>query len=158
MSNPDHSPSPEDRRRAEIISRHLDPAYTAHLESAEPSSPPRSSRTTQSSNASARDQESSLKLQGGDVHRDLYKISARASPSPIQRAQTFSHPQRPSTTETVATQRQPGAFRRNFVLRQRAQSFTAPVTNNCVAFLDLYGSFAGEDLADSDDEDAIEDE
>jgi solute carrier family 36 (proton-coupled amino acid transporter) len=158
MSNPDHSPSPEDRRRAEIISRHLDPAYTAHLESAEPSSPPRSSRTTQSSNASARDQESSLKLQGGDVHRDLYKISARASPSPIQRAQTFSHPQRPSTTETAATQRQPGAFRRNFVLRQRAQSFTAPVTNNFVAFLDLYGSFAGEDLADSDDEDAIEDE
>ena len=156
MSNPDQSPSPEDRRRAEIVSRHLDPAYTANLEGVESSSPPRSSRTTQSSNVSAQDQESSLKLQGGDIHRDLYKITARASPSPVQRAQTFSHPQRPSTA--TAAQRQPGAFRRNYVLRERAQSFTAPVTKNFVAFLDLYGSFAGEDLADSDDENAIDDD
>jgi solute carrier family 36 (proton-coupled amino acid transporter) len=159
MSNPDRSSSAEDRRRAEIVARHLDSAHTADLESASPSSPPRSSRTTQSSNGSAPDQESSLKLQGGDIHRDLYKISERGRASPIQRAQTFSHPQRPSVEgQTVAERTEPGGFRRHYVLHQRAQSYTAPITKNFVSFLDLYGSFAGEDLADSDDEQAIEEE
>jgi solute carrier family 36 (proton-coupled amino acid transporter) len=157
----DRSPSAEDRRRAEIVSRHLDPAYTAQLEEASPPSPPRSShitQTSQSSNGSAQEHESSLKLQGGDIHRDLYKISERGRGSPIQRAQTFSHPQRPSLVETATEQREPGGFRRHYVLQQRAQSYAAPITRNFVAFLDLYGSFAGEDLADSDDENAIEDE
>lgn len=154
----DRSPSTEDRRRAEIVSRHLDPSYTAELDGALPSSPPRSSGATQSSNGSARDQESSLKLQGGDIHRDLYKISERGRASPIVRAQTFSHPQRPSLGESAAEQMEPGGFRRHYVLQQRAQSYAAPVTRNFVHFLDLYGSFAGEDLADSDDENAIEDE
>ncbi|KAN0089932.1 amino acid transporter [Hyaloscypha variabilis] len=158
MSNLDRSPSAEDRRRADIVSRHLDPSYTAEFEGAPSNSPPRSSRTTQNSNGSAADHESSLKLQGGDIHRDLYKISERGRASPIQRAQTFSHPQRPSIGETAAEQREPGGFRRHYVLQQRAQSYAAPITRNFVYFLDLYGSFAGEDLADSDDENAIEDE
>ncbi|KAE9366450.1 amino acid transporter [Stipitochalara longipes BDJ] len=158
MSNLDTSPSAEDRRRADIVSRHLDPSYTAQLESVSPSPAPSSSRATQDSNGSATDHESSLKLQGGDVHRDLYKISERGRASPIQRAQTFSHPQRPSIRETAAEQREPGGFRRQYVLHRRSQSYTVPITSNFVYFLDLYGSFAGEDLADSDDEDAIEDE
>jgi proton-coupled amino acid transporter len=158
MSNPDQGTG-EERRCAEIVSRHLDPAYTAHLEGAVSDDSPQSLNNTQSSNGEAQEHESSLKLQGGDIHRDLYKISARASPGPIRRAQTFSHPERQAAGEqTAAEQRQPGSFRRDFVLHQRTQSFTAPVTRNFVYFLDLYDSFAGEDLADSDDEFAIEDE
>lgn len=148
--------SEEERRQAEIVSRHLDPAYTADFEA---DAPPQSSSTTQKSNGSEQEQESSLRLQGGDIHRDLYKISARTNA--IQRAQTFSHSPHRSVAGTAAEQRQPGGFRRQFILQQqkRFNSVTSPVTSNFVSFLDLYGSFAGEDLAESDDEDsAIDDE
>ncbi|KAE8441070.1 hypothetical protein EG329_005899 [Mollisiaceae sp. DMI_Dod_QoI] len=148
----------EERRQAEIVSRHLHPAYTAQFEGAEPDETPRSSSTTQSSNGEVQEQESSLKLQGGDIHRDLYRIRARASPSPIRRAQTFSHPERSSFGENeVADQRQPGGFRRQFVQRLRSQSFsTAP--RNFVSFLDQYGAFAYFLAGPESDEDAIEDE
>lgn len=157
MSNLDSSE--EERREAEIVWRHIDAAYTAHLEGAIPNTPPQSSNTTQRSNGQDQEQESSLKLLGGDIHRDLYKISARASP--IQRAQTFSHIRRPSPLDQTATaQRQPGGFRRHFVQQQhRLNGVITPITSNFVSFLDLYGSFAGEDLADSEDEDtAVEEE
>lgn len=144
----------EERRQAEILSRHVDPAYTADFE---PSSTPL--HTTNSSGHSP-EPESSLRLQGGDVHRDLYKITARGSP--IIRAQTFSGVgrARPST-QTVTEQTQPGGFRREFMQQQLQRRFsqaTVPVTKNFVHFLDLYGSFAGEDLGDSDDDFAVEDE
>jgi proton-coupled amino acid transporter len=150
----------EERRQAEIVSRHIDPAYTADLEGASPT-PPQNSNSTQRSDGGGQEPESSLKLQGGDIHRDLYKISARASP--ILRAHTFSEVRRPSpldTTRTAAEQRQPGGFRRYFVQQQgRLNSVTAPITSNFVSFLDLYGSFAGEDLAESEDEEtAVEDD
>jgi proton-coupled amino acid transporter len=149
--------SEEERRQAEIVSRHLDPAYTANFEA---DSPPQSSSTTQRSNGSEEEQDSSLKLQGGDIHRDLYKIRARASG--VQRAQTFSYAQHSTVGGTAEEQRLPGGFRRQFILQQqrRFNSVTSPVTSNFVSFLDLYGSFAGEDLAESDDDDesAIENE
>lgn len=164
MSNrvPPSDEENEERRQAEIVSRHLHPAYTADLESASPT-PPQNSGSSQRSNGE--EPESSLKLQGGDIHRDLYKIRAQASPknSPLLRAQTFSHPRRPSPldpTRTAAEQRQPGGFRRYFVQQQgRLNSVTTPITSNFVSFLDLYGSFAGEDLAESEDEEsAVEDQ
>ena len=40
--------------------------------------------------------------------------------------------------------------------RRRFNSFTNPVTSNFVSFLDLYGSFAGEDLAESEGDSAID--
>ena len=148
----------EERRQAAIVSRHLDPAYTANFEGL---TPPQSSSVTQRSTESDQEQDSSLRLQGGDIHRDLYKIKARTNV--FQRAKTFSHlPTPPSTLDgSGAEQRQPGGFRRQFILRQqrRFSSVTFPVTRNFVSFLDLYGSFAGEDLAESeDDESATEDE
>ncbi|PSR75067.1 transmembrane amino acid transporter [Coniella lustricola] len=108
---------------------------------------------------------SSLRLQGGDIHRDLFKIPVKAN---LQRAMTFSHPDRTSTPDllhadddvmTAADINRPQGFRRHHVLQQqrRRSGFTGganiPVTRNFVEFLDLYGSFAGEDLADSDIED-----
>lgn len=150
MSSFDLAPDEDERRQAAIVSPHLDPAYTADLESISPDQTG-SSRTGIRLNGEEQEQESSLKLQGGDIHRDLYKLNARASP--IQRAQTFSHVRRPSP---LGAQRQPGGFRRQFLLQQhRASSFTAPITSNFVSFLDLYGAFAGEDLAESEDEDSV---
>ncbi|CZR59375.1 related to amino acid transporter [Phialocephala subalpina] len=163
MSDHDRDTS-EERREAEIVSRHLDPGYTANLEGNEPEDLPRSSNTTQSSRE-AQEQESSLKLQGGDIHRDLYKIGRRAegSPSPMRRAQTFSHPETPPMRprldgESAADHRQPGGFRRHFVQQhQRSKSFTAPITRNFVQFLDIYGSRYAL-VEGNSDSDAIEDE
>jgi len=55
---------------------------------------------------------------------------------------------------SASQQRAPGGFRRQFLVRQgsRLDNVYKPVTRNFVEFLDLYGSFAGEDLAESDDE------
>lgn len=147
----------EEERRAEIVSRHIDPAYTADFDDS-PQGAGSSTNPTHTSEEDGREHESSLKLQGGDIHRDIYKISARGSGSPMQRAQTFSHPGRPSPAHSTE-QRAPGGFRRHFVqqkLLKRSRSFTAPITSNFVHFLELYGSFAGEDLAESEDETAVE--
>ncbi|KAF8849108.1 hypothetical protein BDZ45DRAFT_680763 [Acephala macrosclerotiorum] len=160
----DHDRDSEERREAEIVSRHLDLGYTAHLEGTEPKDPLRSSNNTQSLRE-AREQESSLKLQGGDIHRDLYKLGGRAgaSPSPMRRAQTFSHPETPPMGpqldgESAADHRQPGGVQRHFVQQhQRSKSFTAPITRNFVQFLDIYGSRYAL-VEGNSDSDAIEDE
>lgn len=110
--------------------------------------------------------ESSLKLQGGDIHRDIFRMKARANS--LRRANTFSYQPsprlQPSDDLTYPEQREPGGFRRHYLVRQaRQRRETGPliIANTFVDFLDLYGSFAGEDLEDSDssydDESAVED-
>ncbi|KAF4121766.1 solute carrier family 36 (proton-coupled amino acid transporter) [Geosmithia morbida] len=109
--------------------------------------------------------ESSLKLQGGDIHRDMFRIKARANS--LRRANTFSHqpsaPLHPDDGLTYPEQTEPGGFRRNYIQRQaRGRHNSGPliIAKSFVDFLDLYGSFAGEDLEDSDlseDESAIDD-
>ncbi|GJN79309.1 hypothetical protein PLIIFM63780_002822 [Purpureocillium lilacinum] len=108
--------------------------------------------------------ESSLKLQGGDIHRDMYKIKARANS--LRRAATFSHQPsprlHPADELSYPEQREPGGFRRQHLqrrARQRRLSGPLVVAKNFVDFLELYGSFAGEDLEDADtseDESAID--
>ncbi|POS80103.1 transmembrane amino acid transporter [Diaporthe helianthi] len=111
--------------------------------------------------------ESSLLLQGGDIHRDLFKSTAQ--PAGIQRAMTFSHPVRtesPANELTAGDINQIQGFRRHHVLQkhstQRPRGFqggtSMPITRSFVEFLDLYGAFAGEDLADSDDEGVTDEE
>jgi len=58
----------------------------------------------------------------------------------------------------AAEQRVPRAFRRQYLLTQqgRFNRVTIPMTRNFVSFLELYGSFAGEALAESEDETAVE--
>ncbi|KFA65856.1 hypothetical protein S40285_04642 [Stachybotrys chlorohalonatus IBT 40285] len=108
--------------------------------------------------------ESSLKLQGGDIHRDLYRIKARSNS--LRRAATFSHKPsprlHPESELPYPEQREPGGFRRQHILRkahQRSLSTPLVVASSFVEFLDLYGSFAGENLEDTDhseDESAID--
>lgn len=155
----DSPASQQERRGAEVVSRHLPSGYSAEPDVV---SDGRGNAVASAPDLLETGQESSLKLLGGDIHRELYKINARAKLH--QRAATFSHPNphtsgfaTPDCEINATEQRAPGGFRRQFLLRQRRfHSVTTPVTENFVEFLDLYGSFAGEDLAESDDESAIE--
>lgn len=157
--------SQDDRIRAEanIVSRHLPSGYTAEPDVV--SSVPNSA-TASASNlpSSAEEPQDSLTLQGGDIHREIFKIGARAR-LPVRSA-TFAHPnlRRSSTFAplrndiTPSDARAPGGFRRQFIQRhqRRFNSYAKPVTSNFVSFLDLYGSFAGEDLAESEDESTLD--
>lgn len=155
--------SQQDKRQAQVVSGHLPSGYTAGIDEFGDGSDNNGSSSSKSGSAQP-EQESSLKLQGGDIHRDLYKIDARAKLH--QRAATFTYPaprriaSRPSIETSAAEQRAPGGFRRQFVQRKhgRFHRTNIPVTRNFVEFLDLYGSFAGEDLAESEDESELEDE
>ncbi|KAI2471085.1 transmembrane amino acid transporter protein-domain-containing protein [Annulohypoxylon bovei var. microspora] len=154
--------SDQSKHDAQVVSGHLPTGYSAEFDGALGSS-----GAPSVSGQDAGDQdlgESSLKLQGGDMHRDLFKTAARVKMH--KRAATFHHPQdlagdNESDLLTVSDQLAPGGFRRAFI-RQRQQpeiwAARMPVTRNFVEFLELYGNFAGEDLADSDDEAVISEE
>ncbi|KAI5457965.1 transmembrane amino acid transporter protein-domain-containing protein [Mariannaea sp. PMI_226] len=153
----DHS-----RRQAEIVDRHLPDGYSADPDASlvvadQPLGPSASGLSLdQASNAESI--ESSLRLQGGDMHRDIFKIKARANS--LRRSATFSH-QKPlplghPDDMSYPEQREPGGFRRHYLrrrARQRRMSGYTVVARNFIDFLDLYGSFAGEDLEDIDSED-----
>ncbi|KAG7006791.1 vacuolar amino acid transporter 3 [Physcia stellaris] len=163
------SPANQSERRraeaeAEVVSRHLPPGYTAEPDALSAPLPnPSASAPDLTDPAEIEEPQDSLKLQGGDIHREIFKIGARAKLQ--QRSATFAHPnvRRSSTFRpprdviSHADQRAPGGFRREFMRRQRngLDMATNPVTRNFVSFLDLYGSFAGEDLAESEDESTI---
>ncbi|KAI5863714.1 transmembrane amino acid transporter [Durotheca rogersii] len=149
-------------REAQVVSEHLPPGFSAAFDG-EPSVPaplPPSSPDPSDSGTG----HSSLKLQGGDVHRDLFKTAARARRH--RRAATFHHhpPEPPGDYDghdglTVGDHLAPGGFRRAFLQQRqgrdpRHESWAArvPITRNFVEFLELYGHFAGENLEDSDDE------
>ncbi|KAL8974269.1 MAG: hypothetical protein Q9197_001496 [Variospora fuerteventurae] len=155
------TPPDQERRQAEadIVSRHLPPGYTA-----EPDAITAEATNTSESTPdvpSSPDPQDSLRLQGGDIHREIFKIGARAKLG--QRSATFAHPNvRTSSTSSLfpprdhisaSDQLAPGGFRRQFIQqkRSRVNAATAPVTRDFVSFLALYGNFAGEDLAESED-------
>ncbi|KAI9631808.1 transmembrane amino acid transporter protein-domain-containing protein [Dioszegia hungarica] len=105
---------------------------------------------------------------GMDVTHDLYKWQQdhqRTTGGP-QRSASFSHlpTDRTSTIDpSLAHIREPGGFRRNFVVNKAQEQGLEPPTlvRNVVDFLFLYGHFAGEDLdedEDDDEEDEEEDE
>lgn len=155
-------PTPQIDREAQVVSEHLPIGYGAGFDG--------SSDTAAAASPSAphlpisieeEEEESSLRLQGGDVHRDLFRTVERAKLH--KRAATFHYPQQLHQSQdeilTVSDQIAPGGFRRAFIHQQQQHDqFLAarmPVTRNFVEFLDLYGSFAGEDLADSDDDSVL---
>ena len=162
----DSSTGQSERRQveadAEVVSRHLPLGYTAEanaLSYAEDDAfDPDDTKSLEPGEA-----QDSLKLQGGDIHREIFKIGARAKFH--RRSATFAHPivRRSSTFRSSANdishtdQQAPGGFRREFMSRQRKglNIATNPVTRDFVSFLDLYGSFAGEDLDESEDESVV---
>ncbi|EMD93242.1 hypothetical protein COCC4DRAFT_70742 [Bipolaris maydis ATCC 48331] len=157
---------------AKVLERHLDPSYD--FSEFDPATPAQEEGQGSSSNSTDRHMpESSLRLQGGDIHRDLYKIAAQNRREKLhKRAATFSEPiyfgdqRRPSNSTVdhdelpVRDQLLPGGLRRQYLQRQskRVSYISEPVTRNFISFLALYGQFAGEDLEESDDESALTDE
>lgn len=155
--------SERSRREAEIVDPHLPDGYSATPDAVTAEEPEEVAETASQSSKQGYEQ-SSLRLQGGDIHRDIYRIKARANAP--RRSNTFhagaSPRLLPTYQGTVAEQRQPGGFRRQYLKRQgieRKQSYVAR-TRNFINFLEIYGTFAGEDLEDIDDDDssAVEDE
>jgi proton-coupled amino acid transporter len=153
-----------------VLQQHLDPSYeySAEFDPATPSQEDGADSSANSTNRQAAT-ESSLRLQGGDIHRDLYKIAAQGRRQKMhQRAATFSDRLHyaPSVSDVdhdeipVRDQLVPGGMRRQYLQRQsrRVSYISEPVTRNFISFLELYGQFAGEDLDETDDESAIEDE
>ena len=122
---------------------------------------------------------SSLRLQGGDVTRQVYRWAEDAEGSMrsrYKRSQSF-HVKRPEPedeTLDINNIRQPGGFRRNYIRRnvpspaphdrrsgpaglEAGKTQPKLFTNSFFEFLTLYGHFAGEDL-EEDDEVLEEDE
>lgn len=154
----------QDAQHAKVLSRHLAPGFSAEFDGTNPDDV---DNGNSSSSADQQAVESSLRLQGGDIHRDMYRIDARSRRAKLhQRAATFSGPSDISLPISehddipVSQQLAPGGFRRQFLERQsrRVSFIAAPVTKNFISFLELYGNFAGEDLEETDDESAHEDE
>jgi proton-coupled amino acid transporter len=175
----DTTPPSRDRRdieAAEVVAEHLPSGYTAEFHSVSPKSSnvdeggdgERPSSATGSDAPAPPSGESSLKLQGGDIHRDLFKMdAARAARGQMhRRAATFHSPREFHQNDdapplSVGDQLRPGGFRRAFLHQRHGDDFMArrmPITRNFVEFLDLYGSFAGEDLVDTDEEAVTEEE
>lgn len=105
----------------------------------------------------------SLKLQGGDITRQLYKWQKDHEPDSIRtrnRSKSFDMP-RPVDPDTQNI-KVPGGFRRNFISQRAQESHQAGpptfLTRNFIEFLSIYGHFAGEELEDEDEEDYDEDE
>jgi len=162
----DTPPSDVERRNAALVSEHLPAGYTSEFEG---EASPSSDSPASPQNGNEPRGESSLKLQGGDMHRNLFKIDARARLH--KRAATFHNPVSHEFGDDedndifmpVHDQLAPQGFRRAFLQQQQQQrdSFLAarlPVTRDFVEFLTLYGEFAGEDLHESDEEAVTEDE
>ncbi|KAK2011898.1 transmembrane amino acid transporter [Colletotrichum eremochloae] len=170
----DTTPSSSDERlRTAVIANHLPSGYGTSFDGTRTVSNADLTRHNSNStsnlaangnghdDADAEQEASSLLLPGGDIHRNLFKISARDQG--VKRSQTFSHPRRTESgheSDLAASEMlMPQGFRRQFIMQKRG--FTAanlPITRNFVEFLDFYGSFAGEDLADSDEEAVESDE
>lgn len=128
------------------------------------------------------DEFSSLRLQGGDVTRPIYRWTEEAQARALGkgkggRSKSFhlSRPNPESETVNIDSIKLPGGFRRNFLRRaaispsptdRRAEEGGSAgrrsgqpqlLTNNFIEFLTIYGHFAGEEL-EEDDEDLEPDE
>ena len=114
------------------------------------------------------DEFSSLKLQGGDITRPIYKWSEEADQQGrMQRSKSFSVPRPEPETEELDINhiKVPGGFRRNFIRRAAhdpdelehgsgsSQHPAHPrlLTGSFLEFLTLYGHFAGEELEEDDE-------
>lgn len=110
------------------------------------------------------DEFSSLRLQGGDVTRPIYKWTEEAT-NKMQRSKSFSvsRPEPENEVLDINTIKIPGGFRRNFLRRaaedasvnadyvEDATQRPEPFTSSFLEFLSIYGHFAGEELEEDDE-------
>lgn len=101
----------------------------------------------------------SLKLQGGDITRQLYKWQKDHEPeNPLHyrnRSKSFEMPR--TTDAGISNIKVPGGFRRDFISQRAARKskHAEPptfLTRNFIEFLSIYGHFAGEELEEEDED------
>lgn len=103
-------------------------------------------------------------LPGGAITHDIYKWADDIENEQIakrQRSQSFYVPRSEPMDPALARLKDPGGFRRHFVVDKAARQGRKPphwMTRTFVDFLALYGHFGGEDLSDDEDEEEVEDE
>lgn len=94
--------------------------------------------------------------QGGAITEDVYRWARNMRRGRMQRSESMSLPNRSSIEPPIDmnTIKQPGGFRRFFLLNQANEQGRTPprALRSFVDFLTLYGHFAGEMLEDIDDD------
>lgn len=106
------------------------------------------------------------KLPGGSIVDGIYKWTAHVESQRKQRllrsqSISFPIPEQSSTHDLSQRLKQPGGFRRHYVLSKAAKQGRKPPnlwTNSFAEFLCLYGHFGGEDLSDDDELESSSDE
>ena len=123
------------------------------------------------------DEFSSLRLQGGDMTRPIYRWAENAeAPGRGKRSKSWHipHAEQKEAEMNANAIKQPGGFRRNYLRRQAPEQYSGrrrepnglesqdgvpptrqPMnmfTNSFLEFLTIYGHFAGEDLQEEDDD------
>ncbi|KAM3579472.1 hypothetical protein VKS41_007931 [Umbelopsis sp. WA50703] len=106
------------------------------------------------------------KLPGGSIVDGIYKWTAHVESQRKQRllrsqSISFPIPEQSSTHDLSQRLKQPGGFRRHYVLSKAAKQGRKPPnlwTNSFAEFLCLYGHFGGEDLSDDEELESNSDE
>ncbi|KAI9018596.1 transmembrane amino acid transporter protein-domain-containing protein [Phycomyces nitens] len=148
---------PEDQV-ASIVKRHLVDTLDRSPASSILSSSPRQSTNldTDESSSVAR---SVHQLPGGAITHDIYKWTEGVENEQAarrQRSQSVSIPRQSPGKQTLVNLKDPGGFRRHFVVDKAAKQGKPPpnwMTRTFVDFLALYGHFGGEDLSDDEGDD-----
>lgn len=159
----------------EIIKRHLvQPSDTAseHSEQREAANGSKGKQPAADRNTTALDDDgfSSLRLQGGDITRPIYKWTEEAEArhrAPRSKSFIMPRPEAEAEVFDINAIKVPGGFRRNFLRRaaedpdqddpqygsNTAQGSAQPrlLTSSFLEFLTIYGHFAGEELVEDDE-------
>jgi solute carrier family 36 (proton-coupled amino acid transporter) len=119
------------------------------------------------------DEFSSLRLQGGDITRPIYRLVEQQQAETLEgrrKSFSFDRPAPQDETLNINSIKQVGGFRRNYIRRTVGASSPSPsrqngessisaqarqqpqiLTTSFIEFLSLYGHFAGEELEDDDE-------
>ncbi|PHH86484.1 hypothetical protein CDD83_10185 [Cordyceps sp. RAO-2017] len=158
----------------EIVKRHLvQPGESENLPSEDSSTigPTRGKQPAEATAGLNDDEFSSLRLQGGDITRGIYKWTEQAeAKSKLHRSKSFDHSRPEPETEVldINSIKVPGGFRRNHLRRnamspsRHADTVESGVespsgarpplfTSSFLEFLTIYGHFAGEELEEDDE-------
>jgi proton-coupled amino acid transporter len=102
-------------------------------------------------------------LPGASVTHDIYKWTDNVDDQQARkkRSQSFIIHRNEPSDPALARLKDPGGFRRHFVVDKAVKQGKAPphwMTRTFVEFLALYGHFGGEDLSEDEDDDEDEDD
>lgn len=90
-------------------------------------------------------------LPGCSVTHDIYKWTKDHERHKMRRSQSAQVAHETPSDPTLANLKDPGGFRRYYVVNQQNKRLPYWITNSFVDFLAIYGRFGGEDLNDEDD-------